>query len=110
MIGTTKFAVLALGLSVLASPGSAAEPKVGDVAPDFALKGSDGKTYKLSDFKGKRLLYWPGSPRLLRAAERLSAIRCVPAELTKNTQSNSWGIVNSRSLRGPAAQGWISSR
>ncbi len=28
--------------------------KVGDVAPDFELVGSDGKTYKLSDFKGKQ--------------------------------------------------------
>ena len=27
--------------------------KVGDVAPDFELKGSDGKTYKLSQFKDK---------------------------------------------------------
>ncbi len=28
--------------------------KVGDSAPDFEMKGSDGKTYKLSDFKGKK--------------------------------------------------------
>jgi peroxiredoxin Q/BCP len=26
---------------------------VGDKAPEFELKGSDGKTYKLSDFRGK---------------------------------------------------------
>jgi len=31
-----------------------AEVKVGDTAPDFALQASDGKTYKLSDFKGKK--------------------------------------------------------
>ena len=32
----------------------AVELKVGDEAPDFSLPASDGKTYKLSDFKGKK--------------------------------------------------------
>jgi peroxiredoxin Q/BCP len=33
---------------------SAAELKTGDAAPEFELTGSDGKTYKLSQFKGKQ--------------------------------------------------------
>ena len=28
--------------------------KKGDAAPNFTLKGSDGKTYKLSQFRGKK--------------------------------------------------------
>ena len=28
--------------------------KVGDTAPDFTLRATDGKSYKLSDFKGKK--------------------------------------------------------
>jgi peroxiredoxin Q/BCP len=33
---------------------AAAEPKAGDEAPAFELAGSDGKTYKSTDFKGKQ--------------------------------------------------------
>lgn len=28
--------------------------KVGQAAPDFSLRATDGKTYKLSDFKGQK--------------------------------------------------------
>ena len=35
-------------------PADAAELKVGDKAPEFEMKGSDGKTYKLSQFKDKQ--------------------------------------------------------
>src|SRR4051794_6811711 len=37
-----------------AGAGAADELKVGDKAPDFSVKGSDGKTYSLADFKGKQ--------------------------------------------------------
>ena len=41
----------------LAEPAESAKlakPTMGDQAPDFALKGSDGVLYKLSDFVGKK--------------------------------------------------------
>lgn len=41
-------------LVLVAGTLGAAELKVGDKAPDFKLPGSDGKTYSLSDFVGKR--------------------------------------------------------
>jgi len=35
---------------------------VGDVAPDFELPGTGGKTYKLSDYRGRKLVlaFYPG--------------------------------------------------
>jgi peroxiredoxin Q/BCP len=37
-----------------ATAASAVDLAVGDKAPDFTLPASDGKTYSLSDFKGKK--------------------------------------------------------
>lgn len=33
-----------------------ADLKAGDMAPDFALPGSDGKVHKLSDYRGKTVV------------------------------------------------------
>ena len=52
----------AFGLA-LAAPALAAELKVGDPAPEFTLQASDGKTYKLSDFKGKQAVVIAWFPR-----------------------------------------------
>lgn len=35
-------------------PPSKTHLKVGGAAPEFTLRGTDGKTYTLSDFKGKK--------------------------------------------------------
>ncbi len=63
-----------LGLAVLAAAASAqgqppqnpqpppppppmsADLKVGDMAPDFALQGSDGKVHTLSEYKGRTVV------------------------------------------------------
>jgi len=45
-----------LGFLLFAGGASAAELKVGDSAPEFALAGTDGKTYRLSELSGKTVV------------------------------------------------------
>ena len=45
-----------LGFLLWGGGASAAELKVGDSAPEFELAGTDGKTYRLSDLKGKTVV------------------------------------------------------
>jgi peroxiredoxin Q/BCP len=47
----------------LASGARAGELNVGDKAPDFKLAASDGKTYQLSDFRGKKAVVVAWFPR-----------------------------------------------
>ena len=49
-------AVAAQGAPGAAPSAPAVELKVGDKAPDFTLPGTDGKTHKLSDYKGKTVV------------------------------------------------------
>lgn len=65
-MGRIVWSVLAAGGAALAvvagahAADSAADLKVGDKAPEFSLPGTDGKTYSLADFRGKKavVLAW----------------------------------------------------
>src|SRR5678809_168011 len=54
---------MAVVAGLAAVPAAAADLKVGDPAPDFTLQATDGKTYKLSDFKGKQAVVVAWFPR-----------------------------------------------
>jgi peroxiredoxin Q/BCP len=54
---------LAASLAAGAAAQGGVELKVGDVAPDFSLQGTDGKTHKLSEFRGKQAVVVAWFPR-----------------------------------------------
>lgn len=58
-VGGAALLLVVLGVAALAQSPAATSPappklKVGDMAPDFTMAGTDGKTYKLSDFRGQK--------------------------------------------------------
>ena len=68
----TTAALVAIAAATLAAQtpapgGTPVELKVGDQAPNFTLQASDGKTYKLSDFKGKKAVVVAWFPKALTA-------------------------------------------
>ena len=58
MIGEDVMKILKSGVFGLfmALSSSILSLEVGDIAPDFSLQGSDGKTYTLEQFKGKQAI------------------------------------------------------
>ncbi len=60
----------ALALTALTVSATAQSPtalKVGDPAPDFTLAGSDGKTYSLADYRGKKAVVIAWFPKAFTA-------------------------------------------
>ena len=65
-LATVAVAATAMAAALHAQAGGdAVELKVGDQAPDFTLQASDGKTYKLADFKGKQAVVLAWFPKAL---------------------------------------------
>lgn len=64
-VGLLTFCLAAcLAAFVASSFGAEDKPlKPGDPAPEFSLPGSDGKTYSLADFKGKKVVVLAWFPK-----------------------------------------------
>ena len=56
ILGVTALAMLAGQAAVIQAQAPAVELKVGDMAPNFTLPGTDGKTHKLSDYRGRTVV------------------------------------------------------
>jgi peroxiredoxin Q/BCP len=69
LVAVTMLMMFAMAIA----PKAAGDLKVGDPAPDFTLQGSDGKSYSLSNFKGKQALVLAWFPK---ARTRGCTIEC----------------------------------
>lgn len=52
-----------LGLGLIAVSADAGGLAIGDQAPAFELQGSDGKTYRLADFRGEKVVVLAWFPK-----------------------------------------------
>ena len=60
IVASAAFGIVTTAMAAQAPQTPPAPPqppfKVGDAAPDFELKASDGKTYRLRDLRGKTVV------------------------------------------------------
>ena len=92
-IRTTLLGMAVLALAALSAMPALAAGAVGEKAPDFKLKGIDGKTYSLADLKGKTVvLEWvnPNCPFSDRHAREKTM-----SELHKQNGDVVWLGINS---------------
>lgn len=91
--------LLALAVLSLAALPALAAGAVGETAPAFSLKGADGKTHSLADYKGKTVvLEWvnPNCPYSDRHAKEKTM-----SELAKQHGEVVWLGINSTSPKSP---------
>jgi peroxiredoxin Q/BCP len=62
-IKTITVGVAVLGLFLTSVIASSSDLRVGDPAPNFELSGSDGKTYSLTDYRGKQVVVLAWFPK-----------------------------------------------
>jgi len=63
MRASTLLALCLFAFGSIGHVSAARELKIGDPAPDFTLKASNGKTYKVSDFRNKQAIVLAWFPK-----------------------------------------------
>ena len=76
-----------------------AKVDVGDAAPDFELPGTGGKTYRLSDYRGRKLVlaFYPGDCTAV-CTKQFCSYRDKASGSTSSAPT-CWGSRRSRSTR-----------